>query len=85
MGVLSESMPMGNGIIGSLSLFNQKAKINLHYYITNMKILRTLQQQQLSHLSQVFGVGYMNQQRITSNRAYGSAFSTHFYRAIYLH
>jgi len=27
------------------------------------------QQQQLSHLSQVFGVGYMNQKRITPDRA----------------
>jgi len=35
------------------------------------------QQQQLSHLSQVFGVGYMNQKRITPDRAHGSAFSTH--------
>ena len=31
------------------------------------------QQQQLSHLSQVFGVGYMNQKRITPDRAHGSA------------
>jgi len=46
---------------------------------------RTKQQQQLSHLSQVFGVGYMNQKRITTDRAHGSAFSTHSYRAIYLH
>jgi len=43
------------------------------------------QQQQLSHLSQVFGVGYMNQKRITPDRAHGSAFSTHSYRAICLH
>jgi len=35
------------------------------------------QQQQQNHLSQVFGVGYMNQKRITPDRAYGSAFSTH--------
>ena len=41
-------------------------------------------QQQLSHLSQVFRVGYINQKRITPNRAHGSAFSTHFYRAIIL-
>jgi len=27
------------------------------------------QQQQLSHLSQVFGVGYMNQKRITPDQA----------------
>jgi len=42
-------------------------------------------QQQLSHLSQVFGVGYMNQKRITPDRAHRSAFSTHSYRAICLH
>jgi len=41
--------------------------------------------QQLSHLSQVFGVGYVNQKRITLDRAHGSAISTHFYRAICLH
>jgi len=33
-------------------------------------------------LSQVFGVGYMNQKRITPDRAHGSAFSTHSYQAI---
>jgi len=33
----------------------------------------------------VFGVGYMNQKRITPDRAHGSAFSTHSYRAICLH
>jgi len=43
------------------------------------------QQQQLSHLSQVFGVGYMNQKRITPDRAHGLAFSTHSYRAICFH
>ena len=43
------------------------------------------QQQQLSHLSQVFGVGYMNQKRITPDRAHRSAFPTHSYRAICLH
>ena len=43
------------------------------------------QQQQLSHLSQVFGVGYMNQKRITPDRVHVSAFSTHSYRAICLH
>jgi len=43
------------------------------------------QQQQPSHLSQVFGVGYMNQKRITLERTHGSAFSTHSYRAICLH
>jgi len=42
-------------------------------------------QQQLSHLSQVFGAGYMNQKRITPDQAHGSAFSTHSYRAICLH
>ena len=41
--------------------------------------------QQLSHMSQVFGVGYMNQKRITPDRAHGSALSTHSYRAICLH
>jgi len=51
----------------------------------NFPIHSTTQQQQLSHLSQVFGVGYMNQKRITLNRAYGSGFSTHSYRAICLH
>ena len=44
-----------------------------------------VQQQQLSHLSQVFRVGHMNQKRITPDRAHGSAFSTHSYRAICLH
>ena len=43
------------------------------------------QQQQPSHLSQVFGVGYMNQKRITPDRTHGSIFSTHSYRAICLH
>ena len=33
-------------------------------------------------LSQVFGVGYMNQKRITPDQAHGSAFSTHSYQAI---
>jgi len=42
-----------------------------HTYIT--------EEQQLSHLSQVFVVGYMNQKRITPDQAHGSAFSTHFY------
>ena len=42
-------------------------------------------QQQLSHLSQVFGVGYMNQKRIMPDRAHGSNFSTHSYRAVCLH
>ena len=42
------------------------------------------QQQQLSHLSQVFRVGYMKQKRIMSDREHGSAFSTHSYRAIYI-
>ena len=37
------------------------------------------QQQQLSHLSQVFGVDYMNQKRITPDRVHGSAFSTQSY------
>ena len=32
-----------------------------------------LQQQQLSHLSQVFEEGYMNQKRIMPGRAHGSA------------
>jgi len=41
--------------------------------------------QQLSHLSQVFGVVFMNQKRITSDRAHRSAFSTHSYQAICLH
>ena len=43
------------------------------------------QQQQLSRLSQVFGVGCMNQKRITPVRAHRSAFSTHSYQAIWLH
>jgi len=43
------------------------------------------QQQQLSCLFDVFGVGYMNQKRIMSGRVYGSAFSTHSYWAICLH
>ena len=36
-------------------------------------------------LSQVFGVGYMNQKRITPDRAHRSAFSTYSYREIGLH
>ena len=32
--------------------------------------LQQQQQQQLSHLFQVFGVGYMNQKRTTPNRAH---------------
>jgi len=36
-------------------------------------------QQQLSHLSQVFGVGYVNQKRIASDRAHRSDFSAHSY------
>jgi len=43
------------------------------------------QQQQLSHLFRVFGVGYMNQKRITPDRAHESAFSIHSYCVIYLH
>ena len=50
-----------------------------------INVYRTIQQQQLSHLSQVLGAGYMNQKRITLDRAHGSTFSTHSYRTICLH
>lgn len=44
----------------------------------------TIQQKQLSHLSQVLGVGYMNQKRIMTDQTHGSAFSSHSYRAIWM-
>jgi len=45
--------------------------------LIDQKLYNNNKQQQLSHLFQVFGVGYMNQNRIMSGQAYGSAFSTH--------
>ena len=71
------------------------SKGEAHYLLTLIEVISTTcyfvnhlnnkqQQQQLSHLSQVFGVGYMNQKRFTSDRAHGSAFSTHSYQAICL-
>jgi len=54
-------------------------------YLRNYYLTTVQQQQQLSHLSQVFRVGYMNQKRIMPDQAHGSAFSTHSYRAICLH
>ena len=59
--------------------------LNSWWLNTNWAEIQQQQQQQLSHLSQVFGVGYMNQKRITSERAHRSAFSTHSYQAICLH
>jgi len=35
--------------------------------------------------SQVFGVGYMNQKRITPDRVHGLTFSTHSYQVVCLY
>jgi len=65
-------------------LKSSKAEVGLNWELHEPR-LQSLKQQQLSHLSQVFGVGYINQKRITPGRAHGSTFSTHSYRAICIH
>jgi len=63
---------------------NKMGKIRFKWFITTAYI-KQQQQQQLSHLSQVFGVDYMNQKRITPDQTHGSAFSNHYYQAIWFH
>jgi len=74
---------LGRRTAGGVGMIHQTAWIQiLHHspYLKNPICLARFklpsvayiqQQQQLSHLSQVFGVGYMNQKRITLDRAHG--------------
>ena len=54
----------------------ENAQEVITHRINLMKVTRN---NKLSHFSQVLGVGYMNQKRVTPDRAHRSTLSTHSY------